>query len=210
MKKALDKLRNKIRYNKKIMLFLIIIVILGIISGSFLAAILKNEDKLLIKNSIGSFIKIINGNQLNYFDTLKNTFFINLIMILGIWLLGISMIGLFIAIIIVFFKAFIFGFTVASFIVTYNIKGLLLAFIYTFPHLVINLLILMYLGSYAMKFSILIIRCLFSKVNLNLKKLMFIYSKVLFISLITIIITSFFETYITTNILKFVVSLLFK
>ena len=152
--KIVDKLRNKIKYNKKTMLFLTIIVIIGIISGSFLSVILNSNDKQLVQDNIKNFIE--NINSLNYIDVLKNTLLVNVIMVLVIWLLGISVIGLIIVICLVFWKAFTLSFTISAFILTFNIKGLLLAIIYIFPHLVINLLIIMYVGSYAVKFSTLI------------------------------------------------------
>lgn len=206
--KLLDMLRNKIKYSKKIMLFLTIIVIIGIITGSFLSVVLNSNDKVLITDNIKSFIE--NISNINNIDILKNTILINIILIIGIWILGISVIGLLIVILLVFWKSFTLSFTIASFILTYNLKGLLLAFIYIFPHLIINLLVIMYLGSYSIKFSILIIKCIFNKVNLNLKKLMIIYLKVLIISLIIISITSLFEAYITPNLLKLIAPLILK
>ena len=206
--KYLDKLRNKIKYNKKTMLFLIILVIIGIISGSFLSVILNSNDKQLVQDNIKNFIE--NIKSFNNINILKNTILINIIMVLGIWILGISVIGLIIVICLVFWKAFTLSFTISEFILTYNLKGLLLAIIYIFPHLIINLLIIMYVGSYAIKFSTLIIRCMFNKVNLDLRKLMIIYMKVLIISLILIIITSLFESFITPFFLKYIVSLILK
>ena len=206
--KYLDKLRNKIKYNKKTMLFLIILVIIGIISGSFLSVILNSNDKQLVQDNIKNFIE--NIKSFNNINILKNTILINIIMVLGIWILGISVIGLIIVICLVFWKAFTLSFTISGFILTYNLKGLLLAFIYIFPHIIINLLVIMYLGSYALKFSILIIRCIFNKVNLDLRKLMIIYFKVLIISLFVIIITSLFEAFITPYLLKFIISLTAK
>ena len=206
--KYLDKLRNKIKYNKKTMLFLIILVIIGIISGSFLSVILNSNDKQLVQDNIKNFIE--NIKSFNNINILKNTILINIIMVLGIWILGISVIGLIIVICLVFWKAFTLSFTISGFILTYNLKGLLLAIIYIFPHLIINLLIIMYVGSYAIKFSTLIIRCMFNKVNLDLRKLMIIYMKVLIISLILIIITSLFESFITPFFLKYIVSLILK
>ena len=206
--KLLDMLRNKIKYSKKIMLFLTIIVIIGIITGSFLSVALNSNDKVLITDNIKSFIE--NISNINNIDILKNTILINIILIVGIWILGISVIGLLIVILLVFWKSFTLSFTIASFILTYNLKGLLLAFIYIFPHLIINLLVIMYLGSYSIKFSILIIKCIVNKVNLNLKKLMIIYLKVLIISLIIISITSLFEAYITPNLLKLIAPLILK
>lgn len=206
--KILDKLQNKIKYNKKIMLLLSIIVIIGIISGSFLSVILKNEDKKLIIDNIKNFIE--NIKNINNIELLKNSLIINIIMILGIWLLGISVIGLIIVIILVFWKSFTLGFTISGFILTYGLKGIILSFLYVFPHLIINLIIIMYLGTYSLKFSILIIKCIFQKINLDLRNLTIIYSKVLIISISTIVITSLFESFITPNILKFGIPLLIK
>ena len=179
--KLLDMLRNKIKYNKKTMIFLLIIVIIGIISGSFFSVILNQSDKQLVIDNIKSYID--NVSKINNIEILKNTLIINILIILFIWILGISVIGLLIVILLIFWKSFTLSFTISSFIITYNIKGLLLAVIYMFPHLIINILIILYVGSFAIKFSILIIKCIFNKVNLNLKKLMKIYLKVLIISL---------------------------
>ena len=206
--KILDKLQNKIKYNKKVMLFLSIIVIMGIISGSFLSVILKNNDKQLVINNIKNFVE--NINNVNNIELLKNSLLINIILILGIWILGISIIGLFIVIVLIFWKSFTLGFTISSFILTYHLKGIILALIYIFPHLIINLLIIMYLGSYSLKFSILIIKCIFRKINLDLRKLTIIYLKILLISIIFILITSLFESFITPYILKIIVPTLIK
>ena len=206
--KLLDMLRNKIKYNKKTMIFLLIIVIIGIISGSFFSVILNQSDKQLVIDNIKSYID--NVSKINNIEILKNTLIINILIILFIWILGISVIGLLIVILLIFWKSFTLSFTISSFIITYNIKGLLLAVIYMFPHLIINILIILYVGSFAIKFSILIIKCIFNKVNLNLKKLMKIYLKVLIISLIFIIFTALFESFITPNFLKYIVPIILK
>lgn len=209
MKNLLDKLRNKITYNKKIMLFLTITVIIGIMAGSFLVVILNNNDKVLVKEYIENFINNVNGFSFNYVDTLKNALLLNLIIIISIWILGISVIGLLIVICLVFWKAFTLGFTISGFIITFNLKGVVAALVYIFPHLIINLLIIMYLGSYSIKFSMLIIKCVVSKACLDLRRLMNKYLKVLLFSTIVIIVTSLFETFITPILLKGIVSILF-
>lgn len=204
----LDKLKNKIKYNKKIMIFLIIIVIFGIISGSFLSVMLNNNDKELVIDNINEYIKNINTFQ--NMNILKNSLFSNLIIITCIWILGISIIGIIIVIILVFWKSFTLGFTISSFILTYNFKGILLSFIYIFPHLIINILITMYLGSYAFKFSLLLIKCITNKIKLDFRKLIFIYFKVLITSIVVIIFTSFFEAFITPIFLKYIVQIILK
>lgn len=203
--KIMDKLYHKLKYNKKLMLFLSVIVIAGIISGAFLIVILKSNDKQLVIDSIKQFMQNTNNN----ISLLKNSLIINLLIIIGIWLLGISVIGSFITIALIFWKSFTLGFTISGFILTYNLKGLLLAFCYLFPHLIINLFIFMYLGTFAIKFSILIIKCIFHKINLDFRKLTIIYLKVLFICIILIFLTSLFEAFITPILLKYLISLLF-
>ena len=95
--KILDMLKNKIIYNKKTMLFLVIIVIIGILTGSFFSVILNQNDKQLVIDNITNYIE--NINKINNLEILKNTLLINILVIFGIWILGISVIGLFIVII---------------------------------------------------------------------------------------------------------------
>lgn len=207
MKKIMDKLKNRISYNKKIMLFLTILTIIGIITGAFLIAILNVSDKNLIKEYIQTFID--NINSFNYIESLKNSLIISLILTIGIWILGISVIGLLFVILIIFWKSFVLGFTISSFIITYNLKGLMLSFVYIFPSFIINLLVLMYLGSYSIKFSLIIIKSIVSKKKLELSKLMHKYLIVLILTLIINLLTSLFEVFITPILLKGVATFLF-
>ena len=207
MKKIMDKLKNRISYNKKIMLFLTILTIIGIITGAFLVVILNVSDKNLIKEYIQTFID--NINSFNYIESLKNSLIISLILTIGIWILGISVIGLLFVILIIFWKSFVLGFTISSFIITYNLKGLMLSFVYIFPSFIINLLVLMYLGSYSIKFSLIIIKSIVSKKKLELSKLMHKYLIVLILTLIINLLTSLFEVFITPILLKGVATFLF-
>ena len=116
--KLLDMLKNKIKYNKKTMIFLLIIVIIGIISGSFFSVILNQNDKQLVIDNIKNYID--NISKINNIEILKNTLIINLLIILFIWILGISVIGLLIVILLIFWKSFTLSFTISSFIITYK------------------------------------------------------------------------------------------
>ena len=48
MKKYMDKLRKNIRINKNLFIFLLVIVIIGIITGSLFATILGADDKVYV------------------------------------------------------------------------------------------------------------------------------------------------------------------
>lgn len=202
MKKTMDKLKNKARGNKKIILFLSIIAIIGLISGSMFITIISKSDQSLTKNYIENFIETINNNKLNYFACLKNTLIGNLSFIFIIWLLGISLIGLPIIIFMYFSKCFILGFSVSSFILKYKSKGTILALSYIFPHHIINLIIYTLLMLYAIKVSIFLFNAIVKKKNINFKIIMRVYLKILIITLIGSIITSLFECFITPYILN--------
>ena len=85
----------------------------------------------------------------------------------------------------------------------------MLSFVYIFPSFIINLLVLMYLGSYSIKFSLIIIKSIVSKKKLELSKLMHKYLIVLILTLIINLLTSLFEVFITPILLKGVATFLF-
>ncbi len=203
MKKIMDKLLN---VDKKILIFLIIICIIGIITGSIFMTILNSNDKDSILLSLEEFIT--GYSSLNPEKDLINNFIINIMYVLAIWILGISIIGLPIVIFILFFKAFLLSFTISSFIMKYKLKGILLGIIYNIPHQVINLVVYMYLGVYSIKLSSFIIEALVHKKSINFKNVTNRYLLVLIVSIIILIITTLYETYIMPILLKKIVNMI--
>lgn len=202
--KYLDKLRNIVKINKKIITFFIVLIIIGIIFGSTFMVILNDSDKTLIKDYFEGFINSINNNTLNYFTSLRNGLFSNLLYILIIWVLGISIIGIPLVIIMFFIKSFILGFSISSIIFNFKLKGCLLSFINIFPHQIINFAVYIILTTYSISFSIRLINSIIKKKQLDFKLLMNKYLKVLLLSTILIIISILIETFITPLLFKII------
>ena len=78
MKKVMDKLLNTIKFDKKYVLFSIIIVVLGIITGSLFIVILNKADKTLVIEYIQKFIEDIKNNNFNCIDTVKKYYYYKL------------------------------------------------------------------------------------------------------------------------------------
>ena len=129
----LTKLKYGAINNKKIILFLFSLCIIGILSSSILVTVLSKVEQNEIINYIKNYFGTL--NKIDILNTFVNSFINNIIPILFIWIIGISIIGVPIIIFIYFYKMFILGFTISSFILTYKIKGLLLSFLYVFPSL---------------------------------------------------------------------------
>ena len=91
MKNRFSKIFSILFPGKKTNLFVLLVVILGIISGSIFLIVLKDGDKELIINKIKTFIDNINSNNINNLDAFKNAIIENGIYILLIWLLGFSL-----------------------------------------------------------------------------------------------------------------------
>ena len=204
MKKVMDKLLNTIRFDKKYVLFCMILVIIGIISGSLFIVILNSSDKSLVIEYITNFIDTIKNNSFNYLDTFKNTILINYIIIVIITILGFTYILAPVNILILFYKAFIIGFSMSSFILTFKIKGLLLSIVYIFPHLILNILIFSILTAFTLKLSITMTKSIIKKKDVNMRHYFnkYLYTSIFIIVLITI--TSLYESFIAPYLLKLV------
>lgn len=196
----IEKIRKKLKINKKGLLFLLGITLFGFISGVIFITVISKSDQALVKNYITSYLN--NIDKISYFDSFKNIFLENLSFIIIVWLLGMSVIGIPINIFYYFIKSFIIGFSISSFILTYKIKGCLYAFIYIVPHNLINLIIYTILIYFTINFSLTLIYAIFKKKNLNFKTMMNKYINILFISLAVILITTIYETFIVPNLIK--------
>ncbi len=206
--KWMDKLKGTIKVNKKTLLFFTILLIIGIIAGSIFMAILSETDKKLVTDYFNNYISNIENNKLNYLESIKNGLFNNLLYIIIIWILGISIIGIPIVTIMFFIKSFTLGFSIASIVFNYKLKGCLLNFINIFPHQMIYFLIYMLITTYSIFFSLKMINSIINKKNMDFKIMMNKYVKILIISVIAIIIGIIIETFITPLLIKIIIPLI--
>ena len=199
----MDKL--KIKINKKIFVFLFVLMLMGIIAGSIFTTILNGSDKELVINHLNEFIDNINNNRLDYLFALKNNIITNISYVILIWLLGISVIGLPIIIIMFFTKCFILGFSVGAVLTTFKLKGILVSLVYVFPGQVISLLFLLLLMMYSMSFTFKMIYAILKKKSIDFKLIMNKYFKILLIVLGTIILMSLCDTYLMLRLIKLLI-----
>ena len=161
----------------------------------------KKDNKELITSNVIDFFSAIKSNNLNYNQILVKSLTNNLLLNIIIWLLGISIIGIPIVIILLFIKSFILSFTFTSIIYTYKYKGIISAIIYVIPH-IINLLLSFVLIYYSITFSKSLFNYLFKKKECNRKELVNRYLKLLVISTFLFIISSIIETYIIPILIR--------
>ena len=186
-----------IEIQKQKYIFLISIILIGIISGILFIFFITKEDKLLLNNELIKVIDSINNHKINHLKTLVNSLSNNLLTVIGIYIAGISILGIPLIILLLFIKGFVFGFSISSLLNIYHLKGIFLVFSYLFPHHLILLIVYLLIGFYSISFSIKLFRYLFLKENIILIKYFKKLNKILLISIITTISCSLLEVYLS-------------
>lgn len=187
---------------RKLLVVLLFITVISFIIGSLFISILSDGNQVLVKESIISYFNGIKLGDFTYLKSLYSILSSNLVLGLFIWIMGISIIGVLLVILLLIYESFITGFSLVSIIYTYGFKGILSCFIYMIPE-VINLFVLFVLSYYSISFSILLFNYLFRKKDFNRKIIVFRYLKFLIISLGILIVSSLFSVFVIPNILKF-------
>lgn len=194
MKKTLNKLKDKKQF-----IIIFVICIVTFIIGVLLPSILNEENIKIIETSLNSFFETIKNNQLKSNELLFKTLTSNIIIDLTIWLLGISIIGIPLVILLLGYKSLSIGFTLSCIISTYKLNGIIKALIYIVPN-TINLFIFFILSYYSISFSLMLFNYLFRKKEYNKKVIVNRYLKLLVISIIILIFTSVVETYVAPKL----------
>lgn len=203
MKIKLSNLKEQLDVHKKMVVFLVGLALVGVIMGSFFTVILEDSDKNLVREYMQQFISDVQKGKINMFHNFFNIGLENLFFILAVWLLGVSVIGIPIILFLYFSKAFVLGFSIASFLLSYKGKGLIYAFFYIFPHQIINFILYILLLNYAITLSLKLVHSFFKKKSIDFKLVM---KKYLFIFLFVfglLLITSIYESILVPKIMQF-------
>lgn len=200
MKKGIFKAKTNVESQKKLYIFLIGLAILSLIFGIIFIFLVSDSNLEMIHTNISGYFNDI--KSLKNTDILINSLYNNLIYIGVLWLLGMSIVGLPIIIVIFCFKFFITGFSISSIIYTFKAKGILKMFIHLFPHQLVYLIILLLICFYSVSFCIKLFKYLFLKKMINFKEVMSKYFKVLFISCLVSLFVSLYESYISLYLLN--------
>ena len=155
MKEMYNNYKKDLKNKNNILLVISVIFILGLIFGSIYITILKNGEKTTILNEVGNYF--LSNNKLNFedkIDIFKNELLSNLLYTVSMWLLGLSVIGLPIIFIMIFFKSFTLGFSVSSIFAKYGFKGIVGVFTYIIPSPIILSIFSLFLASYSIIISL--------------------------------------------------------
>ncbi len=207
MNNKLSNISSIVFPNKRITIFVISILFLGIISGAIFVNIIGLNDKTLVLDKIKLFITNINDSKLDCLLQFKNSFFINLIYIVIIFIFGLSMLGIIFNFILLFVKGFIYGFSIASFVLTYSYRGIILSFLYTVFGQIINIFCIMIITIYSFIFSFELLKLIFKNNPPSIKKKFKNYFLIFIFMIIISAISSLCEVFILPALIKLLIKL---
>lgn len=189
--------------NKRVNLFVLFIIILGVISGCIFLLALNENDKELVITQISNFLTNVGNNDINNLIAFKNVIIENLIFVLLVWIFGMSILGVVFNIFAVYLKGFITGFTLSAFFLVYKYKGLLAGAIYLIPSGIINILISLILGVYSIMITIYLWKMIFFKDKTNNTfKFLKRYVLILCVCLLFVLVSAVCESYLVPALLK--------
>lgn len=187
--------------SKNLFIFLISFSIIAIVTGVIFYFLLSSSDKSSVDASVSNYF-VFKENP-NYVNLLKDSILGNTYNIFLIWVLGISVIGVLASIFIYFCELFSIGFSLASLFNIYGVKGILASICYLFTSKVCFIIVLFILTFFSIKISYKLIKLCFTKEDINIKKEISKYFKVLLFSFIMVIVISMLKVFVDPFLIKF-------
>ena len=200
--KSFKKLKiKKVKLSaKNLFIFLLSFSIITIVIGIIFYFLLSSKDKETVNSSITGYFTI--KDNYNYVNLLKDNILDNTYDTFLIWILGISVIGVIASVFIYFCELFSIGFTIASIMDVYNVKGLIGVLCYLIPAKICYIIVLFILTFFAIKISYKLIKLCFTKEEVNIKLEISKYFKVLLFSFISMIAISMLTVFIDPLLIK--------
>ncbi|MDR4948475.1 stage II sporulation protein M [Neobacillus cucumis] len=152
------------RENSSIFLFIVILFLMGVIFGAIVVnsmSITQKEDLYYYLSQF--FGQVSDGTVADDNDLFLQSFFHNSKFIGLMWILGISIIGLPIILILLFLKGMVVGFTVGFLVSQMGWKGFMLAFASILPQNLIIIPVFILMAAFSVIFSIRMIKRQFLK-----------------------------------------------
>lgn len=209
MKEMYNNYKKDLKNKNNILLVISVIFILGLIFGSIYITILKTSEKTTILNEVSNYF--LSNNKLNFedkIDIFKSELLSNLLFTISMWLLGLSVIGLPIIFIMIFFKSFTLGFSVSSIFAKYGFKGIVGVLTYIIPSPIILSIFSLFLATYCIIISIKIAKSAFTKQTINFKTFMGKYFFILLVSILLSILCALFDAFVTPSFTKLFTNLI--
>lgn len=208
MKREIKRIiRNHIRDNISIYTFTMVLIFIGIFFGAIIVNSLSLDQKNDLYLYLNRFFGQISTEQITSSLDLFSQSFTHYLKYIGLlWMLGISVIGLPIILILLFLKGVVIGFTVGFLVSQMGFKGFLLALVSVLPQNLILVPAFLIIGVASISFSLRMIRIQLTKTEPFIP-LLTRYSMLMLGIIGLLILSSTVEAYISPFLMKVMINL---
>ena len=189
--------KNKVR---RLLLVLVLVLLISFVSGILFVGVLNGDSKKIIIDSISNYFSNFNNNGISV-KSCFNQFLVDALLYIFVSIMGISIVGWGVSLIVFTFKSFLAGFLFCSIIYTYGFKGILLSIVYMVPEF-ISLFLCFMICYYAISFSVILYKYVFRKNEYNIKNIMAKYLRVVLISLGGVLLNSIIRVLVSYIVLR--------
>lgn len=196
-----ETVKQHILNNKKEYIIIAFIFVIGIFLGVFFVNNIKEEQREGVAVYVNNYVtKMKETNNLENMNILKSSIKQNIVLVLGIWFFGTTVIGIPIVFGIVLYRGFCLGYTIATLVYTMGFaKGLIFVLVTIFLQNIIFIPVVLALGVSGFKLYKSIVK---DKRKENIKLEIFRHTIFSLIMMLLLILSSLIETFISSNILK--------
>ena len=197
----LQTIKEHVANNKKEYVIVSILFLIGIFLGVFFINNVGQEPKTLITEYLNQFIeKLKSTENLDLIELLKTSIGQNIMLAIGLWFFGTTIIGIPVVFGIVAYRGFCLGYTIAACISIMGIsKGIIFVLILL---LLQNLLVIPAILALSVSGIKLYKSIMKDKTKENVKLEMLRHTVFSLIMLMVLIVSSVLEIFVSTNILK--------
>ncbi|APH04526.1 stage II sporulation protein M [Bacillus weihaiensis] len=207
-------IKHHLKEHSSIYLFVFVLFLMGVIFGAIIVNSMNLSQKEDLYYYLNRFFgQVAEGNVASSTEMFQQSFFHNLKYLGLMWILGISIIGLPVILIMLFIKGMVVGFTVGFLVNQLSLKGFLLSFVTVMPQNVLLIPAFVIMSAVAISFSLKLIKQLFVKKGTNFETPFSFFTRYgmvfIFIGVLAVI-ASGFEAYISPYLMKSVVGIVSK
>jgi stage II sporulation protein M len=199
---------NHFREHSSVYIFVIVLFLMGVIFGAVVVNSLSFSQKEDLFYYLSQFFgELTGGKEVAGIDLFKQSMLHNSKFIGLMWLLGISIIGLPIILILLFMKGMVVGFTVGFLVNQMGWDGFLLSFVAILPQNFIIIPVFIITAVITISFSIHMIRRQFmKKIGTPLLPMLSRYLLAFFVAIVCLAGAAVVEAYLSPSLMKEVIS----
>lgn len=199
-------LGNHIQENFWLYVISLLCVFTGIVIGIYSVKYMASYDRSDLVSYLNNFTQNITQSNFKYSSILVDVIKNNIPLIIAIWFLGLTMIGIPIILLIDVIKGFTVGFTLSFIISDFGTKGLGVAILGVIPQNLIYIPCLIISSVFSMEFSINLLKDKMNKMHNNSIWVKLASYSFFFVAISIIMFIGFaLETYLSPSLVKLII-----